>query len=137
MSLLRQRATDVSVLSTRSDRRPADARLRFVSAMSSRSDAELKVPVAHAATLLWFARMANDDRTPTRASRAGLRRGLEDMRSVVPRRGGFQWGPQRRRRVRSGPSREGPSAATRGTGGSGVVRCGRGGSGSVDAVLAG
>src|SRR4051794_687635 len=50
MSLLRQRASEASVESTRSDRRPAEARAWLVSVNSWRSEVALKVFELHAKT---------------------------------------------------------------------------------------
>src|SRR5918994_6665805 len=73
MSLLRQRATEVSVLSTLSALRPAAARLRFVRAMRSRSDAELYVPLSHANADRGWARLITDVTANTRATSVPIR----------------------------------------------------------------
>src|SRR5688572_4736003 len=75
MSLLRQRATAVRVLSTLRALRPAAARLRFVSAMRSFSEVELKVPLSQARTDRGWARLTTEVRVNTRATRAAIRRG--------------------------------------------------------------
>src|SRR6185503_20331068 len=80
MSLLRQRATDVSVLSTRSERRPAAARLRFVRAMRSRSELELKVPLPHASVDWGRTKLATELIANSTMTNAAVRRVLRPDR---------------------------------------------------------
>src|SRR5213594_2321810 len=82
MSLLRQRATPVKVLSTRNDRRPAEARLRLVRATSSRSELELKLPADHAAAGCGIASPTPHANVAARTRLTRWRVERTDMRSV-------------------------------------------------------
>ena len=74
MSLLRQRAMDRSVESTLSALRPAAARLWFVSATRSFSDAALKAPSAQAAAGDGAARLNTEVTAKTNATAVAMRR---------------------------------------------------------------
>src|SRR5687767_15101043 len=125
MSLLRQRATEVRVLSTLRALRPADARLRLVSETRAFSDALLKLPSLQAAAGAGRASEATEVMAKTTATRMPTRRvmrswnaGAREARvmnvgSSLPGRSlgwqrGFWCGLHPRQRVRSGPRRDGP-----------------------------
>src|SRR5689334_9300180 len=87
MSLLRQRAIEVSVESTLRERRPADARAWFVRLTSCDSEAELKLLASHASVVAGTARMPTDvaanATTSIAAKRRGARSAVRDSRSEV------------------------------------------------------
>src|SRR5436190_12335696 len=127
MSLLRQRASDASVESTLSARRPAEARAWFVSVRSWCSDVELKVVGLQASAARGTDSSPRDDipnamaisRTRRRGSRARLAVGagrrearagatIIEGRSRAGPAGGRVW-IDRRRAAPTNPRREGPA----------------------------
>src|SRR6187401_1319813 len=75
MSLLRQRATEASVLSTRSALRPALARLRLVSATRSAADEELNELISQAKVADGAANVNNELMPNRRTIARAVRRG--------------------------------------------------------------
>src|SRR6266536_1331262 len=83
MSLLRQRATDVSVESTLSVRRPALARARLVKATSCDSAVESNAPLSQARLRAGVARVAMEV-SPNRSAVASARRVVGRGLRVAP-----------------------------------------------------
>src|SRR6187551_2797924 len=94
MSLLRQRATEVSVESTLSAFNPAAARLRLVRVTRSFSDEELKEPLSHARAADGWARLTTDVSAKRSAMTAAVRRAVGTGR-VRDMSGGGLVGPVR------------------------------------------
>src|SRR6478735_694424 len=77
MSLLRQRATEVSRESTLSERSPALARARLVSDTRADSDDELNAPASQPSADDGWASATTDDRPKTSTIASAIRRGAE------------------------------------------------------------
>src|SRR5690349_23553112 len=75
MSLLRQRATEVSRESTLSERRPALARARLVRVTRADSDDELKEPASQPNADVGWASATTDDMPKTSTIASAIRRG--------------------------------------------------------------
>src|SRR5688572_21066151 len=90
MSLARQRAVVVRVLSILRALSPALARLRLVSAMRSFSDATLYAPVSHASVDRGWARLTTEASANTSATSPAVRRGTraDDVEARVVLCGG-------------------------------------------------
>src|SRR4029079_6150278 len=81
MSLLRQRATEVSRESTLSERSPALARARLVRLTRVDSDDELNDPASQPRAEDGWASATTDDRPKTSTIARAIRRGAEDAAS--------------------------------------------------------